>query len=68
MKTRNNGVYTIGFYQQLNDQAVEASTIALREQGNPPKGLKKFTNKINERILKKLIYSRKSSSICVCKI
>jgi hypothetical protein len=40
MKTRNNGVYTIGFYQQLNDQAVKASTIELREQGNPPKGLK----------------------------
>jgi hypothetical protein len=68
MKTKNNGVYTIGFYQQLNDQAVKASTIELREQGNPPKGLKKFTNKINEQILKKLIYSRKSSSICICKI
>ncbi len=43
-------IYTIGFYQQFNNQAVKASTITLREKGNPPKGSKKFTNKINEQI------------------
>ena len=69
MNTRNNGVYQIGFYQQLSNQGVnQPSTIGSREEKKQPNGFKKFTNKINEQILKKLFYSRKTSPICICKI
>ena len=68
MNTRKNGVYTPGYYQQLHNLPKIQGSRVDRILRKIPNHYLKFTNKINEQILKKLYYSPTSSPICVCKI
>ena len=68
MNTRNKGNYNRGFYRKLNNQ-----TIITLEKHHPhvqkiPINYNKFISKINEQILKKLKYSKKTSPVCIFKI
>ena len=67
MKTRNNGVYLPGYYKLLNSPLINLKKSTIYNY-RLPNDFCKFTNKVNEEILKKLCYHPKISPICVCRI
>lgn len=72
MNTRNNRNYIDGYYRALNDPGyqknIKLQCLTAKSSTNIPKSYRKFIDKINEEILKKLKFSTNNSPICVCRI